>query len=138
VAEGEWEWSVVVTDALQAVGIRPAFRDYLSRHAARGSDVPGAELIFGELLGNLVRHAPGPASFRLDWHGERPTLVVADEGAGFQGAPQTTLDDPVAEDGRGLALVRALAVEVVFGNRPGRGAYVKVVLPVQRARVPAT
>jgi anti-sigma regulatory factor (Ser/Thr protein kinase) len=127
-----WEWAVDVPDALQATRVRPAFRNYLLRYATAESDVAGAELIFGELLGNVVRYAPGPISFRLDWHANRPVLLVSDEGGGFREVPHGTLDDPYAESGRGLALVRALAGEILMGNRPNGGAYVSAVLPVRR------
>jgi len=42
------------------------------------------------------------------------------------------LDDLSGEGGRGLALVRAMAIEMAVGNRPARGAYVRAVLPVRR------
>jgi signal transduction histidine kinase len=45
------------------------------------------------------------------------------------------LSDLDAESGRGLALVRAFAVEMLIGNRPQHGAYVSVILPVRRADV---
>ncbi len=127
-----WAWSLAVAHGLQAARVRTAFRGYLLRYATLESDVPGAELIFGELCGNVVRHAPGPASFALDWHDLHPTLLVTDQGAGFGAASAGTLADPSAESGRGLALVRTLAVHMLFGNRPEGGAYVRVVLPVRR------
>ena len=127
-------WSAELTDISQATGIRRAFRDYLLRYATPGSDVPAAELILGELLGNVVRHASGRASMRLVWHGPRATLVVCDCGPGFQKrAPPAAHADPSAERGRGLKLVRAFAVKLnVRNNRDGGGASVSAVLPVLR------
>ncbi|MDQ2991995.1 MAG: ATP-binding protein, partial [Candidatus Eremiobacteraeota bacterium] len=96
--------------------------------------VSAAEMIFGELLGNVVRYARGPVSFHLNWHGREPTLLVTDEGPGFRrGTPRSELNDLNAESGRGLAMVRAFAVAMETGNRPERGAYVSVVLPVRRS-----
>jgi len=117
-----WQWMVEVEEPVAALDLRGAFLDYLFRYATPESDLFGAELIFGELLGNVVRYAPGRVAFHLDWHGLRPTLLVVDEGDGFHGAP-----------GGGLALVRAFAVEMLIGNRPQHGAYVSVILPVRRA-----
>jgi anti-sigma regulatory factor (Ser/Thr protein kinase) len=126
------EWSAELTNVSQATGMRRAFRDYLLRYATPESDVPAAELIFGELLGNVVRHAWGRALFRLDWHDLRATLRVTDSGPGFNERPAPALADPTAERGRGLKLVRAFAVKMnVRKNREG-GASVSVVLPVLR------
>jgi anti-sigma regulatory factor (Ser/Thr protein kinase) len=131
------EWAVEIHDVHQATRIRRAFRDYLMRYAAPESDVAAAELIFGELLGNVVRYAPGPALFRLHWHGARPKLLVTDGGPGFARTPEGSLGDGVAEQGRGLALVRAFAVRLIMGNRKDGGAYVSVVLPVRRRQATA-
>ncbi len=110
---------------------RRDFRDYLMRFATVGSDVPAAELIFGELLANIVRHAYGNGTFRLDWRDPHARLVVEDRGSGFREPPRGTMEDPAAESGRGLALVTLLA-EVSISNRSGGGACVRVVLPVER------
>ncbi|MEA2664169.1 MAG: hypothetical protein QOI11_1113 [Candidatus Eremiobacteraeota bacterium] len=128
-----WQWMVEVEEPVAALDLRGAFLNYLFRYATPESDLFGAELIFGELLGNVVRYAPGRVAFHLDWHGLRPTLLVVDEGDGFRGAPGGGLSDLEAESGRGLALVRAFAVEMLIGNRPHHGAYVSVILPVRRA-----
>ncbi len=130
-----WQWMVEVDEPVAALDLRSAFLSYLFRYATPESDLFGAELIFGELLGNVVRYAPGRVAFHLDWHGQRPTLLVVDEGAGFRGAPRGGLGDLDAESGRGLALVRAFAVEMLIGNRPQHGAYVSVILPVRRRDV---
>jgi anti-sigma regulatory factor (Ser/Thr protein kinase) len=127
-----WVWSVSAADAIGATGLRRVFFAYITLHATPESDVEGAVLIFGELVANVVRHAPGALSCHVDWHAVNPTLLVLDEGAGFAVTPITTLGDCGGEGGRGLALVRALAVETVLGNRPEGGAYVSVVLPVRR------
>jgi anti-sigma regulatory factor (Ser/Thr protein kinase) len=127
------EWSAELTSVAQATGIRRAFRDYLLRHATPESDVPAAELIFGELLGNVVRHAWGCASFRLSWHDLRATLVVTDRGPGFQQRPRPSAHaEPSAERGRGLKLVRAFAVKLNVRNNREGGASVSVILPVLR------
>jgi anti-sigma regulatory factor (Ser/Thr protein kinase) len=115
--------------------IRRTLRGRLVRYATPESDIDGAEVILGELLANVARHAPGAVSLQIDWEGVRPTLVVTDNGNGFPTIPQTTLSDLDAERGRGLALVRALSVETVIGNRLEGGAYVRVILPVRRHTV---
>ena len=52
----------------------------LRREGAADSDFDAAELIYGELVSNLIRHARGKVTVRLDWSGESPTLSVCDEG----------------------------------------------------------
>jgi len=133
-AERAWDWSADIERAAEGREARREFRDYLARFAAPGSDVAGAELIFGELLANVVRHAGGVATFRLDWRDPHARLVVEDRGSGFPEAPGGTLEEPPAESGRGLAISTALAVEVSISNRPEGGACVRVVLPVERSR----
>jgi signal transduction histidine kinase len=131
-ARRSWAWSGEVHDARHGARVRRLFRNYLLRYATADSEVATAELIFGELLANVIRYGCGVGSFHVDWRNAHPTLLVEDRGAGFQEPPQSTLADPIAETGRGLALVRALAVEMLIGNRPGGGAYVSVVLPIRR------
>lgn len=92
----------------RARDVRASLREYLRRHATSDSDVFAAETIVAELVANVVRHARGSAWFYLDWGERHPTLVVLDGGPGFQGTPSTTLEDPYAESGRGLAIVLGL------------------------------
>ena len=132
-ADVPWDWSADVSDALQGVRARRGFCDYLKHFATIASDVPAAELIFGELLANIVRHAYGKGTFSLDWRDAHARLVVEDRGCGFREPPRGSLEDPAAENGRGLALVAMLAVEVSLSNRPDGGACVRVVLPVERS-----
>ena len=132
--DSAWDWSADVSGAAQGRRARLDFRAYLTRFAGAGSDIAAAELIFGELLANVMRHAHGVGTFRLDWRDPHARLVVEDRGRGFCDAPRGSLEDPVAETGRGLALVSILAVEVSVSNRLGGGACVRVVLPVVRGR----
>ena len=74
----------------------------------------GSQLAFGELIANVVRHAPGPVRVLASTDGDRlATLVVEDNGAGFRTADRGP--DPYAETGRGLGLVRAVSDGVEIG-----------------------
>ena len=129
-----WLWSAEVPGTVRAQGVREACREYLLRYAEPDDHaLANAELIVAELVANVERHAQGTASFHLDWNDRNPRLLVLDRGPGFSTEPKTSLDDPYAESGRGLAIVAFLAVEHKFGNRIDGGAYVCVVLPVERA-----
>jgi Histidine kinase-like ATPase domain len=125
-------WSLSTDDPTTAARARNAFRVEIERYAVADSDLAGAELIFAELISNVVRHASGPATVWLTWPCSRPTLFVLDGGGGFLSPPHLALPDATAERGRGLALVSALAIGMRAGNRPGGGAYVCAVLPVSR------
>lgn len=90
-------------------------------------------MIVAELVANVVRHGHGTASFSLDWRERHPKLMVVDGGPGFHENPRTELDDPYAECGRGLALVRSLALSMELGNGAEGGGFVTVTLPIERS-----
>src|SRR5665213_2351679 len=120
-------WRFAVTDAEAAQRAR---REYVARLRAAGlgdPDVFSAELVFGELLGNVVRYAPGPIELVLDVSGEAAVLHVADEGRGFEFRPRLPAD-VLSERGRGLFLVTAFAEEVTVERRRGGGSHARAVL----------
>lgn len=126
------EWSFDSKSVTEAQRTRAQFMDVLHAFATAESDFAAAELIFGELLGNVVRHAPGPVQIRLQWSLGNPTLIVHDEHEAF--SPSFTLpDDPFQESGRGLFIVHALAKSVSVYDIEGDGTKVSAVLPVWRA-----
>jgi anti-sigma regulatory factor (Ser/Thr protein kinase) len=127
-----WEWPIDLWDIERLGSVRAIFRDFLTARTAADTDIVAAEIIIAELVGNVIRHAGGIATLRLDWSDPHPTLVVLDYGGGFRGPPMSTLDDPGAESGRGLALVQALALSCEVGNHHEGGAFVRVTLPVCR------
>lgn len=116
---------------------------YLRRHGDPGSDFDAAELLIGEAVGNAVRHTAGPAWVSLHWRDQLPLLTVHDLGPGFDPAslssavePSTDPDadpfDSLAESGRGLMIMRALAPTLTSRARTGEGMVVSVSLPVTR------
>lgn len=121
-------WTFEALDAMEAEPARGAFGRWLAGVA--DGDVYGATVIFGELVGNVVRHAPGPIETRAEWQGADMVLHVLDRGGGF--APSNHLpDDGLSEGGRGFVIVDALARRVdVTTTR--QGSHVRVVLPVTR------
>jgi anti-sigma regulatory factor (Ser/Thr protein kinase) len=85
-----------------------------------------AELVLGELLGNVVRHAPPIADVRLDLRGTCPLLSVLDRGPGFPMSPK--LPDYGREEGRGLFLASRLVSKLAVETRPGGGAEIRATL----------
>lgn len=116
---------------------RRAFRECVAALAEPASDVSGAELIYGELVGNTVRYAAGPVEVRLEVNnGDAPVLTVRDHGPGLRCHPWTPRRDPYAESGRGLGIVELLARDVAVDRPSDGGTLVRAVLPVTpRAKV---
>jgi anti-sigma regulatory factor (Ser/Thr protein kinase) len=123
-----WEFSS--DDAGAAETARSSFASYLRARGAREEDVLPCEMAFGELVGNVVRHAPGPIEIELEWSPPRPILRVRDYGPGFE-ITQTALPaDVMSEGGRGLFLVEALGGKLHFIRRTMGGMTVVAELPV--------
>lgn len=103
--------------------------DFLRKGCTGQSDFDGAEIIFGELIANVVRHAPGPIQItaRSDGRGVM-TLNVFDTGPAFQIAPALPVSI-LSESGRGLYLVSQLC-ETLSSLRTELGNKVSAVLPV--------
>jgi signal transduction histidine kinase len=124
------EWRFDSRNEMDAHRLRHEFMDLL--RAGGTGDFPAAELVYGELVGNAIRHAPGRIVVRLDWDDDTPVLAVHDEGESFR--PDIRLpDDPMSEHGRGLFIVRALALSLDVENIDGDGSQVCARLPVHRA-----
>lgn len=127
----ERHWSFDAENARAAQDARNDFVTHLREHAADG-DFEAAEIIFGELIGNVVRHAPGPIDVLVEWTGESPVLHVTDRGPGFTRRPSLP-DDPLKESGRGLYIVETLARSLRFERVPGYGTHIAVELPIVRS-----
>jgi PAS domain S-box-containing protein len=130
----ETHWAFESADALAAQSVRSSFVAALAREASDDADLGAAELIFGELIGNVVRYAPGPIDIDLEWIGAVPVLHVLDRGPGFD-LRSTLPADVMSERGRGLYIVSVLGTDLRADRLPGRGNHVRVVLPVRRRQV---
>ena len=49
--------------------LRAEFSEFIDRHAAPGSDLAGAQLIFSELVTNAVENSDEPVWVSLNWGG---------------------------------------------------------------------
>jgi anti-sigma regulatory factor (Ser/Thr protein kinase) len=100
-------WSLHTDDPFSVVASRRMFTLALRDHGATSEDVAVAEIVFGELVSNAVRYAPGLVDVIVDWSGPDPVLHVLDGGTGFAHLPITP-PDLLSESGRGLFIVSAL------------------------------
>jgi anti-sigma regulatory factor (Ser/Thr protein kinase) len=120
-------WTFDVNEAEQAMAARRGFANEL-RDAGMGEEnVLTAELIVAELLGNVVRYAPGRVDVILDYSADVPVIHIIDGGGGFEHNPRLPAD-AYAESGRGLFIVAALAREFTIAHAPGGGSHARVVL----------
>jgi PAS domain S-box-containing protein len=122
-------WSFDSSDRFAARDVRASLTSALAALGANAERLSEAELVLAELLGNVVRHARGLCEVVLDANGPLPVLSVLDRGAGCELAP-TQRSDALAESGRGLLIVRALAAGFNLLARPGGGTQARAVLRV--------
>ncbi|MFF4805684.1 ATP-binding protein [Streptomyces sp. NPDC001351] len=122
-----WEYSLYIPNDPRAVTIcRRTVRLILTMHGLI-RHVDTAEHLASELTANAVLHAKGPAALRLRWRNGVLRIGAWDADPEPPEPPSNLTDLVDAEQGRGLALVRACAD--VWGWQPltrngNRGKYV--------------
>lgn len=125
-------WRFQAVNAIEAVGVRHEFLAFLRESCTPDSDYDGALMIFGELVANVVRHAPGPVEIAVQCD---PTgaviLSVCDSGDGF--TPVASLPPSTQLGGRGLYMVSRLGSRLSATRTTGGngGNKVTVTLPVK-------
>ena len=125
------QWVFRADDARSAEDARAGFIAFLKTRGVPDADYTAAELVFGELIGNVVRHAPGPITIELDWDKDDPVLHVIDRGAAFE--PRAVLPvDLLSESGRGLFLISVLADDFAVTSLPDYGNHTRVKLKIER------
>lgn len=121
-------WNIDAREESATRRLKRALLWHLGEVATPESDLCAVELILGELVGNVARHAPGEAKITLVYEDGYATLHVYDTGKPFQPSFNGT-PDLFAESGRGLFLVRAVSRDIKI-ERTESGNRVSVVLPV--------
>lgn len=133
-------------EGIRAVRLRiPAKPEYiaLGRLAltglaqARGLDsdtIADLKLALTEAVSNSVRHAydtvgEGQVEIRYELRGDRISVEVMDDGAGFDPDEAPSFDGAeLSEGGLGIAIIRTLTDEVEIESRPGvRGSRLRFV-----------
>ncbi len=120
-------WTFDTDDAGAAHGARHSFVSLLRDGGLRADRLDTAELVFGELLGNVVRFAPGPIEIFFDWSEPTPVLHVLDRGPGFTLVPKLP-SDLLSERGRGLYIVWSLTDDFNVTQRHDGGSHARAVL----------
>jgi anti-sigma regulatory factor (Ser/Thr protein kinase) len=117
-------------DVATAGSMRSLVVAFLSEHATDDADLASAELIFGELLGNVVAHAPGPVDVSITWLDGQALLAMWDTGPSY--AFDASLPANImSEHHRGLYIVECLGQDLRV-IRQGNRNLTSVKLPVKR------
>lgn len=122
-------WHLDLADSTTALRARDEFERYLRRHGDPDGDYLSAELIFGELVWNAVRYAPGPIEVAVDWPDGHAVLHVSDDGYPVDTRASEPAD-PYALSGRGLLLVNRLSDGLTSTLYADRGKTLSATLPV--------
>ncbi len=124
-------WTFCSDDPRAAQHARHEFAHFVGSRLGGTDEAQFAEIVFGELVSNVVRHAAGPVEVIADATGVDLVLHVVDEGPGFRHVP--SLPDIFSESGRGLYMVAALTEEFHVALRATRGSHARAVLRVAAA-----
>ena len=121
-------WHFDARDATAAQRVKRAILWELAAQADRSPEFAAIEIIYAELLSNVVRHTPGLATITLEWRDGLPVLHVDDHGPAFQ-MPSSAPADRLAESGRGFWLMKNFASKLAV-ERIGKKNRVTVDLPL--------
>ena len=124
-------WRFAAHDTARAVAARRELADVLRENGFEAEDISAAQLVFGELLGNAIRHASGTIDASVAWSGAHPVLHVLDEGPGYR-SERPQLPEQFSESGRGLYIVSNLAEDFSIVRRAQGGSHARAVLPQAR------
>ncbi|MDB5091955.1 MAG: putative sensor protein [Candidatus Eremiobacteraeota bacterium] len=129
--------SVIAAPPVRRWRFDPVWDDVAHRvHREVYAELAGAQLtpdalsdvdvVLSEVMGNLVRHAPGTAEVILERRAGRSVLHVLDKGPGFEFSPRLPAD-LYSEFGRGLFLISRLSHDFTVERRPGAGSHARII-----------
>jgi anti-sigma regulatory factor (Ser/Thr protein kinase) len=124
-------WSFDPANAYSERHLLDQYLSILNACATPQSDVFAAELIYRELVGNALRHAPGTVEVELRWSEPYAILNVDDQWDLFPWSGEAP-HNPLSDHGRGLYLVKSFARELRIKDWRGSGHKISAVLPVKR------
>ncbi len=126
-------WYFETDCAQDALAGRTLLERYLSDHTQEGSDLFPASLVYGELISNVIKHAPqGGVRVWLEPHRETFALCINDAGRGFSACDVPGMPDDHSESGRGLFIVMQICEDVSYRRMDHSGFIVRAVLPLRR------
>jgi anti-sigma regulatory factor (Ser/Thr protein kinase) len=114
-------------DAVAARQARRTFMRSLPDDSFSQNDIANAEIVFGELCGNIARYASGTVEIVVDSSGLQTVLHVLDRGDGFRHISRLPAD-LFSQEGRGLFIIAAMTTEFTVSQRSGGGSHARAVL----------
>lgn len=120
-------WRVDASDGERGVHLRTAIMQYLAEYGSPQSDFSNAELIVGELIGNVARHTTGHAGLEITWRDGSAVLTVDSGGDPYDIPPAA--ENLWKESGRGLRIIASIAPDVRV-ERNDAGNRLTATLPV--------
>lgn len=122
------KWTLDARDAQSAHRAKRAILWHLGDQIRDKDELSTVELILGELIGNVARHSPGVADVTVELQRAMIVLQVSDRGRPFPFDRENgEAADLLAENGRGLFLVRAMSRDLRV-EHTGTGNVVTAVL----------
>ncbi|MDQ6780642.1 MAG: MASE1 domain-containing protein [Candidatus Eremiobacteraeota bacterium] len=121
-------WAFRSSDGYSAHVSRHDLMAFIRHFISSEEDLFRTELIIGEILANIVEHAPGLVHVDIRWQSDHAVMTVRDSGPGLRynpGLPQEAL----TERGRGLFLIGMMADAVQVQSQAEGGTIMTVVLP---------
>ena len=125
--ERDARWAFSVKDSTAAAEARQGIVAVLQRYGATEAEAITSELVFSELLGNVIRYTSDDVEFALDICGDAPVLHALDRGPGFTFSARLPMD-MLSEGGRGLFIVRSLTHDLNVTRRTDGGSHARAVL----------
>jgi anti-sigma regulatory factor (Ser/Thr protein kinase) len=110
-------WKSASGDPHAVLRLRHEFTKPISVHDGWDVDVDASQAIFGELIANVIEHAPGEIRVWLSCDNRELLLRVDDQGPLFSLKPCLPVT-PLAESGRGLFIVTQYAESLTLKSNP--------------------
>ena len=132
VDEDEHGWMLTASEAHEGARLRRAFRHYLERYGHPANDFDAAEAVYGELVNNCVRHAPG--GIRIEFRWDTSTLAVIDAVDRLRSWPFSADDTSAEMTHHAYAVISAFTHRIHVTHDAAGGTRASVVLPVVRAQ----
>jgi len=127
-------WAFAPQDAGAATEVREDIVRILADLGVATAHTITTELIFSELVSNVIRHGTNEVEVALDLSGDAPVLHALDRGPGFTYSARLPMD-LMSAGGRGLFIVRSLTHDLVVTKRAGGGSHARAVLPFAIRRI---
>lgn len=124
-------WHLRTERPESALAKRGEYLEAIAQQCGETFDRFTAELIFTELVGNVIRHSRGPIEISMRCLDGYAQLNVEDSGRGFEYRPQLPAD-PLSDNGRGLYLISRYAKTVRVKKNANAGTIVTALFPLKK------